>query len=849
MTMTSLFKFNLVGLVLINLVACQQETAVNENADNTTGSASNYNGPAAKNSDIRAFETKLWTNLKATNRCGQCHGNGDQEPTFADNNDVNNAYDQILNYVVLANPSTSILVSKVGTGHNCWEAIDSVCSDSIENMINAWGGGGTSISSREIILTAPVIKEPGQSKNLPPLASDNDPNSFEKTLYPLLTTYCSNCHYEEGVISQQSPFFANINDVNSSYSAAKAKINIDIPEQSRFFLKVQSGHNCWDNCTSNAAEIRTEIENMAGAITPVTVDPNFVISKALKITDGIIASGGSRYESDLIALWEFKAGTGSSTAFDTSGVEPAINLNLFGNVAWLGSYGLDFSGGKAQASTTDSKKLSDLLKTAGEFSIETWVIPGNVSQEDVNIISYDAGSNAKNFALTQNAYSYIMHNRNSLSDTNGEPFLSTEDGGELLQSTLQHVVATYDPVNGRQIYINGALVNASDPITESTTINSWDDSFALVMGSSSANSKVWDGQIRMAAMHDKVLTQVQIQQNFDAGVGQKYFMLFSVSDVTGINEAYIKFQVSQFDSYSYLFENPVFISLDNTWTVSPFTIKNMRIGINGREASAGQFFANLETSINSTDYVVGSGQVISNNGTVIALEKGIGDDKFFITFEQLDNDSYAWSEEPIAPITPPGADVETSDIGIKTFEEVYASILQMTALDSTNAPNDISALNALYTQYKQQLPSVPAIDTFLSSHQMAIAQLALASCSVRVDLDAALPIGSANRVLYTDVDFTESAQTAFNNDTKKGFAINPILNRVLLNNLSSQPDQTEVYDLLGSPVSQSLTTASNTYAYTSLITKMTNINTPARTVQIVKSLCAAIVGSAATIVQ
>ncbi len=333
MTIKSLLKTNVLFLALLSLSACQQETQVSENADNSSGASSNYNGPAARDSDIRAFETNLWVNLKATNRCGQCHGNDAQEPTFADSTDVNLAYDEILNYVVHSNPSTSILVTKVGTGHNCWEAVNSVCSDSIENMISAWGGGGSSVSSREIVLTAPVIKEPGTSKNLPALATDNGANSFDQTLYPLLTQYCSSCHYEEGAISQQSPFFANTNDVNSSYIAAKSKINIDLPEQSRFVLKIQSNHNCWTNCIANAAEIQTEIESMASAITPVIVDPNFVISKALKITDGIIASGGSRYEADLIALWEFKAGAGSTTAFDTSGVEPAMNLNLSGNVA------------------------------------------------------------------------------------------------------------------------------------------------------------------------------------------------------------------------------------------------------------------------------------------------------------------------------------------------------------------------------------------------------------------------------------------------------------------------------------------------------------------------------------
>ncbi len=844
-----------IGLILVNLIACQQETEITENPNLDSNGNSTYNGPAAKDDDVRNFASNLWGNLKADNRCGQCHGNGGQEPRFADNTDVNLAYEQVLDYVSLNNPSTSILVSKVGSGHNCWTGVNSVCADSVESMINAWSGGGNSISSREIILTAPTIKEPGQSKNLPASASANAPNSFEQTLYPLLTTHCSGCHYEEGTTSQQSPFFANINDVDSSYLAAKAKINIDIPEQSRFVLKVQSGHNCWDDCTENANEIQTEIDNMAGAIDPDSVNPDFVISKALKMTDGIIASGGSRYESDLIALWEFKTGK-DNIAYDTSGVEPAMDLNLSGNVTWLGSYGLDFSGGKAQANTTVSKKLNNLLKTSGEYSIEAWVIPGNVSQEDVNIISYDAGTTTKNFALTQNAYSYVMHNRTNLSDSNGEPMLSTQDAGELLQSTLQHIVATYDPVNGRQIYINGTQINISDPITEPTSISSWDDSFAFVLGSSSANSQVWDGQIRMVAIHDKVLTQSQIQQNFDAGVGQKYFLLFSISDETGINDAFIKFQVSQFDTHSYLFETPVFITLDPNWNINSFNIKNMRIGINGREAHVGQIYANLESTINSNDYIPGSGQILSTNGTVIPLEKGIDDDEFFISFEQLANNTYVWTEDPIAPVSPPGADIESSDSGIKTFEEIYASILQMTAIDAHNAPVDIMALNALYTQFKQQLPSVTAIDTFLSSHQMAIAQLALASCSARVELDAAHPVNDPNRILYNNVDFNETAQTAFNSDLKKGFAINPIANRVLLNGLSSQPDTSEVYNLLSADTSQTLITPNNTYPYTSLITTMQSClsdpepcNTTERTKQIVKSLCAAIVGSAVTIIQ
>ena len=44
----------------------------------------------------------------------------------------------------------------------------------------------------------------------------------------------------------------------------------------------------------------------------------------------------------------------------------------------------------------------------------------------------------------------------------------------------------------------------------------------------------------MVAIHNRALTPTQIQQNFDAGVGEKYFMLFNVSHlVPNVPQAYI----------------------------------------------------------------------------------------------------------------------------------------------------------------------------------------------------------------------------------------------------------------------------------------------------------------------
>ena len=62
-------------------------------------------------------------------------------------------------------------------------------------------------------------------------------------------------------------------------------------------------------------------------------------------------------------------------------------------------------------------------------------------------------------------------------DANGEPVLATDD--DPLQASLQHVALTFDPINGRQLYINGERNEAMDPATPGL-LSTWDDTFALV---------------------------------------------------------------------------------------------------------------------------------------------------------------------------------------------------------------------------------------------------------------------------------------------------------------------------------------------------------------------------------
>ncbi len=439
------------------LAACSGGSPTTENPVTSAPPVNEYTGPAAQNADVQAFRLALWDNIKPNNRCGACHNANGQSPQFARNDDVNLAYQAANTVVNLAQPDQSRMVQKVAGGHNCWLASASACADTLTVWIRNWAGSAAT-GGRQIELKEPEIKEVGASKAFPEDASEGGANSFESTVYPVLVANCGRCHSPTAGTAQQ-PFFAS-NAVgmgyqaalDEAYAAARTKINLDNPENSRFVVRLRDeAHNCWApppnteaNCKASSDIMLAQIQKLAGGILPTPVDPNLVTSKALKLYDGTVAAGGNRFDTNVIALYEFKTGTGN-IAYDTSGVEPALNLTLSATDMWVGGWGITVKlGQKAQGSTLASKKLADQIKASGEFSIEAWMAPSNVAQEDAYAVSYSAGKEARNVTLAQRAYQYEGMVRSDKTDKNGEPSLLTAAGDRDAQASLQHVVLTYD---------------------------------------------------------------------------------------------------------------------------------------------------------------------------------------------------------------------------------------------------------------------------------------------------------------------------------------------------------------------------------------------------------------------
>ena len=250
--------------------------------------------------------------------------------------------------------------------------------------------------------------------------------------------------------------------------------------------------------------------------------------------------------------------------------------------------------------------------------VEAWVVPGNVAQENTPIVTYSGSEDARNFTVGQTLYNYDFYQRSSTTDQNEA--MSTADADERLQANLQHIVMTFAPGEARQIYVNGESTGDIDADTAGN-LSEWDDSFAFVLGNEGSGNSLWQGTLRMVAIHNRALTSEQISQNYNVGVGEKFFLLFSVSHLTDTPESFVIFEVSQYDSYSYLFSAPYFKSLDPSATFSDIPVRGLKLGINGKEAAVGQAFKNIDISLNDTDYENGNDQqVLSNLGTIIALE-------------------------------------------------------------------------------------------------------------------------------------------------------------------------------------------------------------------------------------
>jgi hypothetical protein len=772
----------------------------------------NYVGPAPQTDDIQLFKLTLWDNVASSNRCGACHVQGKTTPQFARNDDINQAYAAAVSLVNLSDPAQSLLVTKVGAGHNCWLASAAACADTMAQWIRNWANSSDTASAT-VTLVAPPVREPGTSKALP-----DDPSLFAGSVYPLLRQYCVGCHTPVA-LQPQSPFFADAN-LTAAYDASRKLINLNTPELSRFVARLGGEfHNCWSDCDKDAATMLNAIRQIADNVALTALDPALVPSKALRLDDGVVASSGGRFEASQIAFYQFKTGNGA-IAYDTSGVEPAANLSIQGDFSWVTGWGIQLNSGRAQASTKNSAKLAQLISATGEMTVEAWVVPANVVQEGpAAIVSY-AGSNIeRNFTLGQTQYNYNFLLRSAGSDLAGLPALSTPDAAEVLQATLQHVVLTQDPVNGRRIYVNGVDTGVREA---ASAIRNWDNTYALIVGNEANGNRQWRGAVRLLAIHNKALTAAQIQQNYEVGVGQKFYLLFGIGELINLPQSYIVFEVAQFDNYSYLFNAPYLINLAGSSLPAPLNISGLALGINGKEVITGQAWIKQQFDFAAgTDLSSAAG--LSTQGTIIATELGAGSDEFFLSFGRIGERVNVRSGIAVPVQDIQASSGQSSDIGLRTFAEINASMSSLTTVAQQH-----SAVASVYQTVQRQLPAAETIDTFVSAQQMAITQLGIAYCN------AAVEDTTIRQSWFPTIDFTVSPANTYS-PSKRVVFIQSLLDRLMPLSPQTSALRTEVENELDA-----------------LITRLSSCGNSCsgdRSRTIAKAACTAVLASAELLVQ
>jgi hypothetical protein len=690
--------------------------------------------------------------------------------------------------------------------------------------IRNWVGTG---AAETFALSPPADQAVGGGKLFP-----TDSSQFQALIWsPILRQFCSDCHRSDAP-TPQTPYFAS-SDPAEAYLAAQSKISLNTPNQSRFVVRLQDQfHHCWvtasggaPDCPGSAAAMLAAIAAYAGQIPLTQVDPTLVVSRALSMKQGTPVSGASRYEGSVIAKYEFKTGSGN-TAYDSSNVSPAADLTLTAGVSWVSGWGIKLAtGGAATAAASPSQKLAAMIKSTGEYSIEIWATPANLAQTDAYLLAY-SGSSSRNVTLGQHAMQYEARTRSSKTDDNGAPALLTSPTGTAVQPSLQHIVLTYDAVSSQKIYVNGKYTGDADP-GNAGTLGNWDSALSLSLGNDPTGQKQWQGVIKFAAIHNRALSAAQVQQNFAAGVGERYYLLFDVSSVTNMLQSYILIEGSQYDAYSYLFRKPRFISLDPNATPINLPLSGIRIGVNGTLASVGQSFSTIDATLAAPDYTFSGGQLLSNVGAVIAADKGIDSDMFFLSFDLLGSKSHTFVE-PVVTMPPPTADnTPRPDLGVATFEKINRSMSAVTGVPMTN-----STISVVYGALQQSLPATPRIDAFLPAQQTAITQLATAYCGMLVDTQS-----------LRDTFFGTGLDAKINNTSAAFFGStspNATNRQIVSNALIAQA--------VGVNVNGTAATAIQT-ELDALFTRIPNLSSNATVSQATKAACTAVIASAAVMLQ
>ena len=223
---------------------------------------------------------------------------------------MNAAYQQATGIVESRQPVAVRASSlKVAGGHNCWLADAERVREHSHALDHRTGSAPAATGGRQIELVAPTPKDPGSSRRFPRRRR----RDFTGAVQPARRTVdCSGCHRSE--FGDAAVAVLRVGRSSTRPISPRCRRSIStIPQHRASSMRLRNeSHNCWTQAARPTRPTMQDADRGDGRrrFRSRRSIRALVTSKALTLYDGTVASGGNRYENNVIALYEFKTGQG-----------------------------------------------------------------------------------------------------------------------------------------------------------------------------------------------------------------------------------------------------------------------------------------------------------------------------------------------------------------------------------------------------------------------------------------------------------------------------------------------------------------------------------------------------------
>ena len=294
----------------------------------------------------------------------------------------------------------------------------------------------------------------------------------------------------------------------------------------KFLVTHGSDIRIWDSETGVLAEA-LDVSTFAVDFHPSRYElayfDNTTQTLVIEDVSGLVPSGqGDRVTQDLVALYTFEDGSGSTVA-DVSGVGSPLDLTIQdpNNVTWGNQY-LTIETDTLISSGVAATKIIDGVVASNELSIEAWIAADNLTQEGpARIISIGLNHNNRNVMLGQGTGSqqptaYEGRLRTTQPAKVGKDYSEINSPENTITTNLQHVIYTRDAAGTVTLYVNGVVVATDTALGD---MSNWDTTWQLGLGNELSSNRPWLGTFYLAAIYDRALTAAEVNQNLTAGPG------------------------------------------------------------------------------------------------------------------------------------------------------------------------------------------------------------------------------------------------------------------------------------------------------------------------------------------